>query len=85
MQFAVYVSDKPVTLKQSQGHQTYNENVNPEWGYNHAKFERSHFNSVWEKGNSKGFLSKWRNILIIFLKHVQNKIKNSGIFLIYST
>ena len=41
----------PVTLKQSQGHQTYNENVDAKQGDNHAKFERSHFNSVEEKGN----------------------------------
>ena len=25
-QFALFISDTPVTLKQSQGHQTYNEN-----------------------------------------------------------
>ena len=25
-QFAVYISDTPMILKQSQGHQTYNEN-----------------------------------------------------------
>ena len=49
----------PVALKQSQDHQTYNENLDPEQdhqtynenldpeqGYNHAKFERSRFNSV---------------------------------------
>ena len=35
-----------VTLKQGQSHQTFNENVDPEQGYTHAKFERSHFNSV---------------------------------------
>ena len=39
-------STTPVTLKQSQGHQTYHENVDPEQGYSHAIFERSHFNSV---------------------------------------
>ena len=37
--FAVNISDKPVTLKQSQGHQTYNDNVDPKQGFNHAKFE----------------------------------------------
>ena len=36
MQFAVYISDTPVTLKQSQGHQTYNHNVEPKKCYNHA-------------------------------------------------
>ena len=41
MQFAVYISDISVTLKQSHGHQTYNDNVDPKQGYNRAKFERS--------------------------------------------
>ena len=54
-QFSIYISVTPVTLKQSQGHQTYNENVDPEQGYNHAKFERSCFNSIPEKGNVKVF------------------------------
>ena len=36
----------PVTLEQSQGHQTYQKNVDSEQGCNHAKFERSRFNSV---------------------------------------
>ena len=44
-----------MTLKQSQGHQLYNENVDPEQGYNHAKFEWSRYNSVREKGNVKVF------------------------------
>ena len=33
----------PEAFKQSQGHQTYNENVDPKQGYNHAKFERYTF------------------------------------------
>ena len=45
-QFAVYKSDTPVTLKLSQGHQTYNDNVDPKQGCNHAKFEISCFNGV---------------------------------------
>ena len=50
MPFAVYISDTTVTLKQSQGHQTLNDNVDPKQGYNHAKFERSCFiNIVREK------------------------------------
>ena len=28
-QFAIYISDKPVTLKQSQGYKMYNDTVNP--------------------------------------------------------
>ena len=45
-------------LKQSQGHETQNENVDHEQGHNHAKFERCHSNSnnVQEKGNIKVFL-----------------------------
>ena len=57
MQFAVYISDTPVVLKHSQGNQTYNKNVDPEQGNNHAKIERSHFNSVCQKANIKSFLS----------------------------
>ena len=51
MQSAIYISDTPVTLKQGQGHQTYNDNVYPKHGYNSAKFERSCFHGVWEKAN----------------------------------
>ena len=54
-QFALYISDTPVTLKQSQDHQTYDENIHPEQGYNHAKFKRSRFNSVSKKDNGKYF------------------------------
>ena len=60
MQFAVYISDTPVVLKHSQGNQTYNKNVDPEQGNNHAKIERSHFNSVWEKRNIKSFVQTWK-------------------------
>ena len=40
MQSAVSIFDTPVTLKQNQGHQTYNDNGDPMQGYNHAKCER---------------------------------------------
>ena len=33
-----YISDTSETLKQSQRHQTYNNNVEPKQGYYHAKF-----------------------------------------------
>ena len=49
MPFAVYISDKLVTLKQSQGHQTYDYNVDPKQDYNHAKSERFCFDGVQEK------------------------------------
>ena len=39
-QCAVYDSDTPVTLKQSQGHQTWFELVDPEQGYDNAKFKK---------------------------------------------
>ena len=52
-QFTVNVSNTPVILKQSQGHQTYDKNVDPEQGYNHTQFERPRFNGVREKGNVK--------------------------------
>ena len=45
-------------LKQSQGHQTCNENVDHKHGYNNAKFERSRLNSVWGKGNGKDFFKQ---------------------------
>ena len=43
-----------MTLRKSQGYQIYIENVDPEQGYNHAKFDRSYFNGVKEKANSMG-------------------------------
>ena len=46
---AICISDTPVTLKQSQGYQISNDNVDPKQGYNHVKFERSCFNGVQEK------------------------------------
>ena len=55
-QFAVYISDTPVVLKQSQGHQTWNDNVDPKRGYNHAKFERSGFNGVGKKKATLNFV-----------------------------
>ena len=51
----VYISDTPVTMPKSQVNQTYNENVDPKQGFSHAKFQRSHYNSVQEKANIKVF------------------------------
>ena len=50
-QFAVYVPDTHVTLKQGQGHQMLKENVDPEQGYSRTKCRRSRFNGVREKAN----------------------------------
>ena len=72
MQFAVYISDTPVTLKQSQGHQAWNENVDLKQGYNHAKFERSCFNSVGKKSQHFKKNFKGDNMSIISLEHVHN-------------
>ena len=70
MQFAINISEKPVTWKQGQGHQIYNDNVGPKQAYNHAKFERSHFNSVREKASITVFFKRG-NMSIICLEHVQ--------------
>ena len=66
-----------MTLKQSQGHWTYNEHVETEQGYSHEKFERSHGNSVWEKGNiTVLFQTKKKcKLIIISLEHVHKKKK----------
>ena len=55
-----------MTFKQSQGHPTYYENVDPAQGYNHAKFKRSRFDSVHEKG-IKAFL-RLGNVSILSLE-----------------
>ena len=54
-QFAVYDSDKPVTYKEGQGHQTCYELVDPKQDYNNAQFEKPHLTSVREKANRKMF------------------------------
>ena len=62
MQSAVHISDKSVTLKQSQGHQIYKDNVDPKQGYKHAKFERSCFHGVKDQSNDKGFFQTRENV-----------------------
>ena len=62
-------SDIPLTLKQCQGHQTYDDNVDPKQTNNHAKFERSCFNGVREKANVKVSFKRG-NMSIISLEHV---------------
>ena len=76
--FSVNISATLVTLKQSQGHQTNNENADPKQEYNHQKFKSSHFNNVCEKGNIKIFQSKYFN-------YEQEKKNLSGIFKLYLT
>ena len=53
-----------MTFKQCQGHQTYNENVDPEQGYTHAKFEKSCINSVQEKSSVTFFFQTMKSSLI---------------------
>ena len=48
--------------------ETYNNNVDIKESYNHAKFEKSHFNDTWEKANIEVFSD---NMSIISLEHVQ--------------
>ena len=71
-QFVVHVSDIPVTLKQSQGHKTYNDIVDSRQGYNHTKFQRSCLNGVREKGN----------VLSLFLFSKRGKNYVSDVFMI---
>ena len=67
-QIAVYFTDIPLTLKQSQGHQTCYESTDPKQGtYNHVKFEISRLNSVQEKVNVK-VIVKSGNMSIVSLE-----------------
>ena len=79
-QFAEYIYDLPVTFKQSQSYQIYNDNVDHEQGNNYGKFESSCFNAVREKANVKVF-SKRK--YVNYLPWTCAKLKNSGIFMIY--
>ena len=53
--FADYDSDTAATLKQGQGHQTWNELVDPKQGYDNAKFKKPLLNSANEKAKYKVF------------------------------
>ena len=65
-QFAVYGSEKHVTLKQGPGHQTWYELVNPKQGYNHAQFKKPHLNSVHEKANNEAIVKSGKMSIISF-------------------
>ena len=54
-QFAVHDPDKPVNLKQGQGHQTQYELEDPKQVYNPAKFERPPSNIACQKANIRVF------------------------------
>ena len=44
-----------MTLKQSQGYQTNNDNVDPKQGNNHSSLKKIFWNGVREKANVKMF------------------------------
>ena len=56
----------------SQGHQTWYEQLDPEHGYNHPKFERPPFDGVRPKANVKVFV-KSVNMSFISLEHVEKE------------
>ena len=65
-----------MTLEQSQCHQTYDKNVDSEQRYSDAKFKRSRFNSVREKGDFKVvvfFFFKRGNMPIFSLENVRKQ------------
>ena len=70
MHLAVYISDTPLTLKQSQSNQTENDKVDPKQGYKHAMLDRSCFNDVRKKANVKSFFKRG-STSITSLKHVR--------------
>ena len=59
-----------MTLNDSQDHHTWYDLLDPEQGYNHAKFEQPPLNSVCQKANIKVFI-KSENTSIISLGYVQ--------------
>ena len=61
-----------MTLKQSQGHQTYNDNVDPKQDFIPVQFERDCFLGVQEKPNVKDFFKRG-NMSIVCLEHVRKK------------
>ena len=66
-------SKKHVNLKQSQGHQTSDDNVDQKQDYNHAKFERSCSYGVQEKASIKGFFFQMRKCVNYSREHVRKK------------
>ena len=69
MQFAIYIFNTPVALKQSQGHQTHNNNVDSKQRYDHANLKGFCFNSIQKEANDKDNF-KCGNMSIISLEHV---------------
>ena len=62
-QYAGYVPNKPVTLKQGKGHRPWHTLLDPKYGYYYAKFEKPCLNSVWENANIKLFVRSGNMVL----------------------
>ena len=74
-------------LEQGQGQQTWYEFDDPKQGNNHAKFERSHYNGIWEKANVEVFFSSKDMCELSPMNTCKGKKQNknkSGIFMIWS-
>ena len=77
MQFAV--SDTPMTLKQSQSHETQNDNVDPKQIHNYVKFQSSLYNGIREKADVRGFSNEEKcqlSSLNMYLKQKQWYIRD---------
>ena len=61
-----------MTLKPSQGHQTYNDNVDPKQGYNYSRFEKSLMVSE-KKPMSKVFFFQIRKCQLSLLNICENQ------------
>lgn len=84
-------SDSPVILKIGHGHQKWNEQVNINSSYHHAKVERSHLNTVWEKANitclsipemyqwSQGWKISFKHSMRKCQHHVSVKFRNASV------
>ena len=82
MHFAVYISDTPVTLKQSQGHQTYNDNVEPKKVITMQSLKDLALKVSKKKPLLKVFFFKQGNISIVSLEHMQKKKKKKSIIMV---
>ena len=69
----------PRLLKQGQGHQTCYELVDQKQGYNNAKFEKPHLNSVCEKANDKDLV---KSGIMSIMSHEYFRKSKTGIFMI---
>ena len=83
IKFAVYTSDTPVALKQSAGHQTLHENVDPRKVTIMQSLEDLALMVSEKKQKLKVFFFKWGNMSVISFEYVQI-VKKGNTFMIYS-